>query len=90
MARWKATEVQRMARERVMAEWPRLQTRLFVPVVAAHSRKERSRGSDSRSFCRFVAALFAIMSSRWQTGRPSTSTRRATHLWSARFHQAQR
>ena len=33
-------------------------------------------GSDSRSFTRFVAALLAMMSSRWQTGKPSTSTRR--------------
>ena len=41
-----------------------------------YSRNERSRGSDSRSFTRLVAALLAIMSSGWQIGNPSTSTRR--------------
>ena len=39
----------------------------FLPCRIQYSRKERNRGNDSRSFCRFVAALPAIMSSMWQT-----------------------
>jgi hypothetical protein len=38
-----------------------------------YSRKALRRGSDSRSRWRFAAALLAMMSSRWQTGKPSTS-----------------
>ena len=41
-----------------------------------YSRNDRSRGNDSRSFWRLVAALLLMMSSMWRTGNPSTSTRR--------------
>src|SRR5437762_11877512 len=41
-----------------------------------YSRNARRRGNTSRSRTRLAAALLAMMSSRWHTGRPSTSTRR--------------
>jgi len=43
-----------------------------------YSRNDCNRGSDSRSLTRCVAALLAIMSSRWHTQNPSTSTRRTS------------